>query len=267
MGYFEGRIAVVTGGGSGLGRAICRRLGREGAKIAVADINLDGANETVKILAEEGAEGYAFFCDVTKSEAVQEAVNQIVAHFGKIDILVNNTGMAMESRRGWRICDTPEEMWNMSIALNLNSVFLMSKYVVPKMIDNGFGRICNISSLAGYFPAFGASYGAAKAGVIALTKSIAMQYADDNIRCNCVCPGPMQTPTGMNANKIGGDYIANQPRLKMVDRIADPMEMANAVCFLLSEEASYITGTELKVDGGSMAMSVKIPPRVKPEDK
>ena len=97
-----------------------------------------------------------------------------------------------------------------------------------------------------------------------ITKSIAIQYADDNIRCNCVCPGAMQTPTGISANKIG-NVFNDQPRLRMINRIADPMEMANAVSFMLSEEASYITGTELKVDGGSMALSVKIPPRVKPE--
>ena len=131
------------------------------------------------------------------------------------------------------------------------------------MIRNGGGSICNIASLAGYFPAFGASYGASKAAVIALTKSIAMQYADDHIRCNCICPGAMQTPTGLNANKIGmmSQESADRPRLRMIDRIADPMEMANVVAFLLSDEAGYITGTEVRVDGGSMAMSVKIPPR------
>lgn len=259
---FENMVAIVTGGGSGLGRAICRRIAREGAKIAVADIRLEAAEETVKILKEEGAEGYAVYGDVTKAESVQKLVQTVVEHFGKIDILVNNTGMAMESRKGLRICDTDEELWDASMNLNLKSVFLCCKYVIPEMIKNGSGRICNIASLAGYFPAFGASYGASKAAVMALTKSIAMQYADDHIRCNCVCPGAMQTPTGISANKIGNVYD-NQPRLRMINRIADPMEMANAVAFLLSDEASYITGTEIKVDGGSMAMSVKIPPRVK----
>lgn len=262
MKKFESWIAIVTGGGSGLGRAISRRLAMEGAKVVIADINEENAKETVELVEEEGSEGYSVYCDVTSSQSVSEMVDKVIEHYGKIDILVNNTGMAMESRKGLRICDTDEELWDASINLNLKSVFLCSKYVIPEMIKNGRGRICNISSLAGYFPAFGASYGATKAAVIALTKSIAMQYIDDNIRCNCVCPGAMKTPTGISANKIGNVY-SNQPRLRMIDRIADPMEMANAVVFLLSDEASYITGTELKVDGGSMAMSVKIPPRVK----
>ena len=265
MGKFENMTAVVTGGGSGLGRAICRRLAEEGAVVAVADINLEGADETVRILKAANQKGFSVYCDVTDSAKVQEMVAHVVKTAGKIDILVNNTGMALESRKGLRICDTDESLWDMSINLNLKSVFLCCKYIIPEMIKNGCGRICNISSLAGYFPAFGASYGASKAAVIALTKSIAMQYIDDNIRCNCICPGAMQTPTGISANKIGNVYD-NQPRLRMINRIADPMEMANAVAFLLSDEASYITGTELKVDGGSMAMSVKIPPRVKQEN-
>ncbi len=265
MSKFDEKIAIVTGGGSGLGRAICKRLAADGAKIAVADIRLEAAEETVGILAENGGEGFAVLCDVTNAASVEAMVKTVAEHFGHIDFLVNNAGMAIESRKGMRVCDTPEEIWDMSMNLNLKSVYLDCKYVIPEMLKVGKGAIVNVSSLAAYFPAFGASYGAAKAGVLALTASIAMQYADDNIRCNAVCPGPMQTPTGMNANKIGGDYITNQPRLKMINRIADPAEIANAVSFLLSDEASYIDGTYIKVDGGSMAMSVKIPARVKTE--
>lgn len=262
---FENKIAVVTGGGSGLGQAICRRLAREGATVAVTDINLEGAGKTVEILTAEGLKGFAVYCDVVDETAVIKMVQEVIKKCGKIDMLVNNTGIAIESRTSTRICDEEEAMWNKGMDLNLKSVFLCSKHVIPEMIKNGGGSICNVSSLAAYFPAFSATYGAAKAGVIALTKTIAMQYADDNIRCNCICPGAMQTPTGMNANKIGNAfrYDENAPRVRMVNRIADPMEMANAVCFLLSDEASYITAAQLNVDGGSMAMSVKIPARVK----
>lgn len=266
MYQFDGKTAIVTGGGSGLGRAISLRLGREGARVAVADINMEGAGETVRLLKEQGMDAFAVYCDVTGAETVQEMVKNVLKQAGGIQMLVNNTGMAMESRQskgGLRICDTDEALWDMSINLNLKSVFLCCKYVIPEMIRAGGGAIVNVASLAGYFPAFGASYGASKAAVIALTKSIAMQYADDQIRCNCICPGAMQTPTGLNANKIGmmAREVGDMPRLRMIDRIADPMEMANVAAFLLSGEASYITGTEVKVDGGSMAMSVKIPPR------
>lgn len=267
MGKFDGKIALVTGGGSGLGRALCRRLAMDGAVVAVADINMDGAQETVKIIAEEsGAEGFAVYGNVTAEDSVKEMVQTILNKYGRIDLLVNNCGMALESRLGLRVCDTDVELWDKSIDLNLKSVFLCCKHVIPQMITLGGGAICNVSSLAGYFPAFGASYGASKAAVIALTKSIAMQYIDDNIRCNCICPGAMQTPTGISANKIGSVYT-DQPRVRMINRVADPMEMANVAAFLLSDEASYMTGTEVKVDGGSMAMSVRIPPRVKKEEK
>ena len=265
MGNFDNEIAIVTGGGSGLGQAICRRIGREGATIAVADINLENAAKTVAMLEEQGSKGFAVYCDVTSEDSVKEMVKTVVEKCGKVNILVNNTGMAIESRTSTRICDEELSMWDKSMDLNLKSVFLCAKHTIPEMIKVGGGRICNISSLAGYFPAFGASYGASKAAVIALTKSIAMQYIDDNIRCNCVCPGAMKTPTGINANKIGKafNFDENAPRVRMINRIADPMEMANVVNFLLSDEASYITGTEVRCDGGSMAMSVKIPPRVK----
>ena len=262
---FENRVAIVTGGGGGLGRAVCKRLAMDDAKIVVLDINPDTAQETVELLEKDGHEAFAIVCDVTNEESVKNMVSVVKEKFGKIDMLVNNAGMCIEARTALRLCDTDEATWDKSINLNLKSVYLMCKHVIPEMIKNSSGSICNVSSVAGYFPVFSASYAAAKAGIIALTKSIALQYADDHIRCNCICPGPMRTPTGISANKIGTVYT-DQPRLRMIDRIADPMEMANAICFLLSDEASYISATELKVDGGSMAVSVKIPPRAKAEE-
>ncbi len=265
MGKFQGKVAIVTGGGSGLGRAICRRLAADNAVVVAADINLDSARETIEMLEADGQKGMAVRCDVTNAVSVGEMIETIKKKYGKIDLLVNNAGMCIEARTSLRLCDTDEATWDKSVSLNLKSVYTVCKQVIPEMIETGGGAICNISSVAGYFPVFSASYAASKAGIIALTKSIALQYADDKIRCNCICPGPMATPTGINANKIGKLYV-DQPRLRMIDRVADPMEMANAVCFLLSDEASYITATELKVDGGSMAVSVKIPPRVKTKE-
>lgn len=263
---FKGRSAIVTGGGSGLGRAICKRLAREGVNIAVADINLKGAEETVEQLAEYGVKAIAVECDVTKEAAVEAMAKTASETFGKIDFLVNNAGMSIEARQQMYITQTPEEIWDKSLGVNLKSVFLCSKHVIPYMQKEQYGRIVNISSIASYFTAFGASYAAAKAGVLQLTASIALQYANDNVRCNCVCPGAMVTPTGINANKIGTVYT-NMPRMRMVERVADPMEMANAVAFFLSDESCYIDGTYLKVDGGTVAMSARIPESCyKPEE-
>lgn len=259
------KIAIVTGGGAGLGRAICLRLARDDIHVAVVGRRLEPIQETVNEIMSAGGNAHPFVCDVTDAHSVRKMAEDVFAHYGRIDYLVNNVGRAFESRTALRLCDTEESLWDESIRLNLDSVFFCSKYVIPYIIESGGGAVCNISSAAGYLPAFGASYAAAKAAVIALTKSIALQYADDNVRCNCVCPGPMKTPGGISANKVGTIYSdsAAKTRLKMIDRVADPMEMANAVAFLLGDEASYITGTEIKVDGGTTALSAQIPPRRK----
>ena len=265
---FSGKVAIVTGAGQGLGRAIATRLAHDGATVAVADIKEETANETVALIEKDGGKAFYVHCDVTSEDSVASCMDEIIKKAGQLNYIVNNTGMAMESRfgkGGMRVCDTPVDLWDLSMNLNLKSVFLVCKHGIPHLIEAGGGAICSVSSLAAYHTAFGASYGASKAAVIALTKSIAWQYADDNIRCNCVCPGPMDTPSGMTAKKIGifqEDKPVEKPRLKMIDRVADPSEIANVIAFLLSDEASYMTGTEVKVDGGSVALSVKIPPRV-----
>ena len=255
------KIAIVTGGGAGLGRAICLRLAQNDIHVAVAGRSMDSVQKASQEIVSAGGTAYPFICDVTDHHSVRRMADAVYAQFGRIDYLVNNVGRAFESRTNLRLCDTEETLWNESIQLNLNSVFYVCKYVIPYMIASGGGAICNIGSAAGYMTTFSASYAATKAAVMALTKSIALQYADDNIRCNCVCPGAMKTPGGISANKVGTIFTETPARLKLIDRIADPMEVANAVAFLLCDESSYITGTDLKVDGGTLALSVKIPPR------
>lgn len=267
MGRLENRVAVVTGGGSGLGRGMCLRFAKEGAKVIIADLKLDKAQETQRMIEEAGGEALAVECNVLVSEDIQRMVKEGVARFGKIDILSNNAGICIEARYGIRVCDLEEKDWDFTINLNLKSVYLCCKYVIPEMIKAGGGGIVNIASIAGHKPCFSAAYGAAKAGVISITKSVAMQYADDNIRCNCICPGPMKTPTGIVANKLGIYKSMGQARLRMNMRLGEPEDIANAAVFLLSDESSFITGEQINVDGGSMAMTVSIPPRVKKEEE
>lgn len=263
MGKLENRVAVVTGGGSGLGRGMCIRFAAEGAKVIIADLKPDAAEETAAMIREKGGEALAVECNVLIAENIAAMVKTGVAAFGKIDLLSNNTGICLEARNSTRIVDLEEKDWDFTMDLNLKSTYLCCKYVIPEMIKAGGGAIVNIASIAGHKPAFSAAYGAAKAGVIALTQSVAMQYADDNIRVNCICPGPMKTPTGIMANRLGIYKQAQPARIRMLERLGEAEDIANAAVFLLSEDSSFITGTQLNVDGGSIAMTVNIPPRQK----
>ena len=261
----KGKVAVVTGAGSvgpgwGNGRATATLLARQGAELFLVDINEAAVRETHAIIEQEGGTAHMHCRDMTVAADVQEMVQACVTRFGRIDILVNNVG---GSAPGDPVAMT-EEVWDHQIDFNLKTVFLGCKYAIPVMLDLGRGAIVNIASVAGMRNDFlsGRShvgYSASKAGVIQLSRSVAGTYAKQNIRVNTVVPGLMHTPLVETrlARTVGGNDLQ-----KLIDarnaavpmgHMGDAWDVAHAVLFLASDEAKFITGTEIVVDGGSTA--------------
>jgi len=246
----EGRVALVTGGGSGIGAETARRMAREGAIVYCGDIRAAAAQA---IASEIGGEARAVAIDVTDGASVKAAVETIVTERGHIDIVVNNAGITIVGS----IMDLSEEQWDREIDINLKSIFLVSRAVWPHMVQQGGGVILNTASIAGItaIPA-DAAYCASKAGVIMLTKCMAVDGARSKIRVNCVCPGFIDTPM------IHG-YFADQPdpeaarayavRLHPLGRLGEPADIADAFVHLATDDARWVTGTAHVVDGGLLA--------------
>ncbi len=258
-----GRVAIVTGAGSvgpgwGNGKATAVLLARQGAKLFAIDINVDAANETRGLIEAEGGTCVAHRCDMTAAQEVKAALDVCVERFGRIDILVNNVG---GSAPGDPVT-MPEEVWDAQVDLNLKTTFLGCKYVLPVMEAQGSGAIVNNSSVAGLRTHLGRShvaYSATKAGVIALSRATALAYAKKGIRCNTVVPGLMHTPLVEHrlVRHLGyqdaAALIAHRHSLVPMGRMGDAWDVAHAVLFLASDEAHYITATEIVVDGGLIA--------------
>ncbi len=251
------KICIVTGGGSGIGRGICRKFASQGITVVIADINLAAAEETARIISQESSVlTLAVETDVTSLESVGSMVAAAVAKFSHIDILVNNAGTDIKGT----IAGYDPETWDKLMALNLKGVFLTTKAVIPHMIENGSGRIVNISSIAGKTgESFTSPYCASKFGVIGFTQSAALELGKYNITVNAVCPGPVETnlikssvtETAKLNNRsyeeeLNSKFLSHIP----LGRLAQPSDVANAVNFLASDEASYITGIALTVSGG-----------------
>ena len=262
-GRLEGKVALVTGAGSvgpgwGNGRAIAVRFAQEGARVFAIDLDPASMEETVALARGSGADIETAACDVTRSDSVAAAVVGCVQRFGRIDILVNNVG---GSAAGGPV-DMSEEVWAAQMDRNLKSVFLTCKYVLPLMEQAGQGAIVNIASTSAtrWTGAPQVAYSAAKAGVIQFSRVVAVQYAGKSIRVNTVIPGQLHTPmvdVRLAKQRAGGDVQAllrqRQARIPL-PFMGDGRDTANAVLFLASDEARFITGTELVVDGG---MSVR----------
>ncbi|MBI2766883.1 MAG: glucose 1-dehydrogenase [Chloroflexi bacterium] len=245
----EGKVAIVTGGGSGIGRAICLRFAQEGANVAVADINLAGAEETVALAAAAPGEAWAAACDITRLDAVRTMAAAVLARWGRIDVLVNNAGwdkIELFSR-------SQPETWNKVIDINLRGPVNCVSAVLPAMTDQGSGSIISIGSDAGRVGSSGeAVYSACKAGVIGFSKTIAREMARHNVRVNVVCPGPTNTPLldEITGGDTGSKIIEGMVRQVPFRRLGQPEDITGAVVFFASDDSGYVTGQVLSVSGG-----------------
>ena len=258
------KVAIVTGAGSigrgwGNGKAVSVLFAREGAKIIAADISESAANETRDIIESEGGECLAVTTDVSRADQVASMVEQCVSHYGSVDVLHNNVGIA---EVGGPV-ELSEAAWDRVDAVNLKSMFLTCKYVLPHFIEQGRGAIVNVASIAGirWMGVPYVAYSATKAGVLGLTRSIAMQYASLGIRCNAILPGLMDTP--MVEHSLKGAYAdGDVQEMKDIRHAQCPMghmgdawDVAYAALYLASDDAKYVTAAELVVDGGVSASS------------
>ena len=246
---FAGRVAFITGGASGIGRATALAFARVGASVAVADVSEKGNQETARLIEEESGRALAVKCDVSRSDDVQTALNNTIGAFGRLDFAFNNAGI--EPKNPAPTADYEEEEWNRIIDIDLRGVFLCMKHEIPLILKQGGGAIVNTSSGAGIIGIKGSpAYTAAKHGVIGLTRAAALDYAGQNIRVNAICPGYIATP--MMDRFTGGTpegrakVISDEP----IGRMGRPEEIANAVLWLCSDAASFVVGHALVVDGG-----------------
>ena len=246
---FKNKVVVITGSGSGIGRACAAEFAKEGAQVVVADINLDSAKETVQIIKASGGTAFAVEADVSKPASVQKLVEETIARLSAVHAIVNNAAIQVNKT----VEDTSFEEWNQQLSINLGGVFLCSKYFLPHLRETK-GSIVNMSSVNGFFvePTC-AGYCATKAAIIGLTKAMAIDHGHQGIRVNCICPGYIDAG-------LAEGYFQSQPdpakareeagKLHALWRIGKPEEVGRVAVFLASDEASFVTGSSFVVDGG-----------------
>jgi len=253
-GLLDGKSALITGGGGGIGRATALIFAREGARIAVADASEDAARQTVALVNAAGGQAISLGGDVTDSAQVQAMIASVVSAFGRIDCAFNNAGIAgyQVGASGKKTHEWSDDAFDRMIGVNLKGVWLCMKHQIPQMIAQGGGKIVNTGSIAGLIGLpTSSAYVASKHGVLGLTKTAALEYAADNIRVNAVCPGYIETKMTEDTMRRKGEQLMNQVPF---GRMGKPEEIGEMVLWLCSDRSSYVSGACYNVDGGYMAI-------------
>lgn len=247
---FAGETAIVTGAGSGIGRRVARRLATEGAQVVVADVDTEGAATTVEQIDDAGGTATVVETDVTDADDVRSMVETAVDTYGGLDIAVNNAGIEGDSAP---LAEQSVDNWEAVIGVNLRGVWLSLKHELPELVDGGGGAVVNTASIAGEVAAGAAPYVASKHGVIGLTRVAAAEYAESEVRVNAVSPGVIDTPMVERARTADEAALDQFVGMQPLDRMGTTTEVANAVTWLCSDEASFVTGSAYPVDGGYLA--------------
>ncbi|WP_431027001.1 SDR family NAD(P)-dependent oxidoreductase [Lysinibacillus sp. LZ02] len=248
MGRVQDKVALITGGASGIGLSTALLLAKEGAKVVIADFNVDGAKEAVESIKAQGGEAVEIFLDAGDEKSIKEAIEYTVEYFGQITVLFNNVGLT-NLQKDLDVVNLDLDEWDRLMNVNLKSVLLGSRFAIPHMIKAGGGSIINTASMAGFTgDAVRAAYGASKAAVINLTKYIATQYGKDHIRCNAVAPGLILTPAAKR--NMAPEVLDIFAKYNVLPYHGEPDDIGYTVLFLASDESKFITGQTIQVEGG-----------------
>ncbi|WP_010283664.1 SDR family NAD(P)-dependent oxidoreductase [Bacillus timonensis] len=248
MGRVMDKVALVTGGASGIGLSSALLLAKEGAKVVIADFNVDGAKAAAQDIKSRGGEAVGIFLDAGDENSIKEAIKFTVKQFGTINVLYNNVG-STNLKKDLDVVNMDLDEWDRLMNLNLKSVLLGTRFAIPHMIKAGGGSIINTASMAGFFSdSIRSAYGASKAGVVILTKYIATQYGKNKIRCNAVAPGLILTPAAKN--NMTPEVLDIFAKFNALPYHGEPEDIGNTVVFLASDESKFITGQTIQVEGG-----------------
>lgn len=249
-GTLDGRVAVITGAGSGIGRACALAFAREGARVVVSDVVVEGGNETVNLIKRANGEAAFVTCDVTQPQEIEALFNGVATQYGQLDCAVNNAGIGGTLAP---TADYPLDNWRKVLDINLTAPWLCMKYEIQQMLKTGRGAIVNMASILGVTgTAFSGAYVAAKHGLVGATQTAALEYSKQGIRINAVCPGYIETPLLTNAG-LDSQIMQNLVNLHPIGRLGKPEEVAELVLWLCSDASSFVTGTAMLVDGGYTA--------------